>query len=210
MKYLLLSVLSLSCIFLNGQDSRDYNFYDFYAKALYAKDNKKYDDGIFYYRKATEAKGFSGLNAKTRMYSYFNWAFCLYNIAVKDANADFHKEAINKYKIAITIDPEFAMSYNNIGASILDLAIVEKTLEKKRGVIEGYLLKAHKMGEKEYSTYNLTRFYSYLNENDNALEWFEKMLVETDRDKARIDSYRSLDNIRRDPRFDQLMRKYRP
>ncbi|WP_029902301.1 hypothetical protein [Prevotella sp. 10(H)] len=194
------------------KDKSEYTFYDYYARALTAKNNKKYEDGIYYYRKATEADGFEGMSKKTRMYSYFNWAYCLYNIAVNDESIDFHKEAIDKYAIALSIDPDYSLTYNNIGASILDLAVLNKTLEKEKEIIDAYLQKSYLLGEKVYSVYNLTRLYSLLNEKDMAFKWFEKMVRDTDRTRSTIDSYRSLDNLRNDPydqRYEKLLEKYR-
>ncbi len=148
-----------------------YTLDDWFLKAYDAQERKKYEDAIFYYRKAGELKGFDAESEKVR-----------------------------------------AAVYNNSGFALFNLAKQKGTLIENQEVIREKLLKAHDLGNSA-SLYNLARIDSLLNKKDEAFEWFDKALQKLWENKTfqeRIESDPDIDNLRQDPRFEELLNKYRP
>ena len=141
---------------------------------------------------------------------YYNWGIALYDLAKIRSDEDLFLESIEKYEKATNIDPDYTAAYTNWGYSLIALAILKDTLIKDKEQIESRLLKAEHLREGG-GAYNLTVLHSFLGDLDTAFKWFEVMLDKRkDYTKQEIESDTDFDNIRHDPRYKELLDKYRP
>lgn len=102
-------------------------------------------------------------------------------------------------------------TYNNWGFALFDLAKLRGTINEDQQVIKDKWLKAYEL-KNPACLYNLTRLYSLLDERDEAFRWFEESLQKLWKNETvqeRINSDPDIDNLRQDPRFEELLNKYR-
>jgi len=181
----------------------EYTSDDWFLKGYEASENGNYEDACYYYRKTTE----KDINFA---YAYNNWGVALQCLAKKEDNRDLYIESIRKYKRAIEINPNYSNAYNNWGSAMLGYSKLNNSMEANKQEIVQLLEKAELL-KKGNGSYNLACLYSLLNDIEPAFRWFEIALkVKTERSREFIENDSDFDNIRKDPRYKELLDKYRP
>lgn len=161
-----------------------------------------FEESFEKYEKATQID-------KNYAFAYNNWGSALSDLAQLKNDEKLFEAAFEKYDMAIRIDEDYDEPYNNWGAALMDLTNIKGDIFERQEIIKEKLLKAYELGNKT-SVYNLTCLYSLLNEKDEAIEWFEKALKESKYTRGDFKTEPELDNLRQDPRFEELLNKYRP
>lgn len=118
-----------------------------------------------------------------------------------------YKDAIEKYKKAVELNPNNANTYNNWASTELMRARLFKQ-EINKNHIEELLLKANQI-EENSASFNLACLYSTLDDKEKAFEYLEKALSTGDNntiEETKTDP--DFDNIKDDPRFNALLIKY--
>lgn len=139
-----------------------------------------------------------------------NWGAALSSWGKINNDEKIFAESCEKYQKAAEINPNKDSIFNNWGTVMLSLAKSKNDLNSYKQQIESILLKAEAIKEGAGS-YNLACLYSVFDQKDIALNWLEKSLrFNSAPNKEHISTDSDLDNIKSDPRFNELLDKYFP
>ena len=138
-----------------------------------------------------------------------NQTYTLHILAEKEQSEKYYKECIEAYKKIGNLYPEDIDILNNWSAAIIELANIKGSFYGYKTSLESILKKAEQI-KPGSGSYNLVCLYAMTKDNTKALVWFEKALKLGDTSRKHIESDTDLDNIRHEPKFKELLDKYRP
>ena len=150
-----------------GQESKtkkDSDYDEAYKKALYFIDKEDYDEALLYLELAIKT---DKLSLKENV--YVNIGFCYGNLGN-------HVKAIEAYKHAIRINPEYASAYYNLSTAYNSLGLYEDAIEACKQAIRI---------DPDFANAHLNLGFSYLQIGDKSSALNEyKILKNLDIDKA--------------------------
>ena len=167
-----------------NKEKKDSDYaYEAYDKALYFIDKEEYDNALSYLEIAIKT-GIYSLRAR----AYFKTGFCYKKLGAYYADAynllgtsyytvtELYERAIEAYKQAIYIDPNYADAYSGLGTSYIALGLYKHAIEafKQTIRIEPDSVGAH---------FGLGLMYSKIGDKNSALNEY-KILRELDIGKA--------------------------
>ncbi len=142
--------------------------------------------------------------------AYNYWGLALFHLAKKENNKTLYEASIGKYKKAIELNPNSFYAYNNWGTALLELARLENNIEEYKNDIFEVLLKAEKF-EEGSGAYNLACLHSLLDEKDAAFKYLKSALwMKKTPGRDWLEKHTDFDNLKSDPRFEELLNKYYP
>lgn len=149
--------------------------------------------------------------------AYSEWGGMLVYLADSSQNYKLYDVAIEKYEKATQMDEDYMEAYSSWGCILFMRARQLGSLNEDKTLIVEKLNKAYELSvetdNKIYLTAIsafLTNLYALLGEKDEAFEWLEKALESDKRIKGYLETDSDFDNLRQDPRFEQLLNKYSP
>jgi len=111
-----------------------------------------------------------------------------------------YADAVDKLREATTADPDLAQAWGNLGLA-LDLA------GRYEEAVQAYLAVLRFEEIAPIARYNLACTYSMMNDRDQAFHWLYAVLEDGFRNVERLRTDTDLDNIRDDPRFQDVLVK---
>lgn len=179
------------------------NSYLYYMKAFIAHKLDNYNLAIECYKKSAE-------KILDNYSIFYNWGNAILSWAQIKNDEKLFAASCEKYQRAAEINPEDDRILNNWGSTLCSLAQIKNDLNSDKQQIESILLKAEAIKEGSGS-YNLACLYLLLEQKDVALIWLDKRLrIKLSPGKEHILTDSDLDNIKSDPRFNELLDKYFP
>lgn len=149
--------------------------------------------------------------------AYFEWGGMLVYLADSCQNYKLYDTAIEKYEKATQLDEDYMEAYSSWGCILFIRAKQLGSLNEDKTLIVEKLNKAYELSvetdNKIYLTaisVVLTNLYALLDEKDEAFEWLEKALQSEKRIRGYLETDPDFDNLRQDPRFEELLNKYLP
>jgi len=170
------------------------------------KDESLLTESIEKYRKALEIK-------PDHANAWNNWGNALSFLGEMKEDESLLTEGIGKYRKALEIKPDFRGVWSNWGNMLLRLSYLKDGEERER-VLDDAMEKCMKAEEMKPGggAYNIACIYSLKNKKELAFEWLGKGLqvdifIPSRKD---VEKDRDFENVRGDPRFKELLDKYRP
>lgn len=142
---------------------------------------------------------------------YMTWGIRLLECAKTDNSVQYYKEAIDKFEKAIEITPEDPDAWECKAWAYFRISKLENNFSKyKKQMIDSFI-EADRIGVKT-SAYNLACYYSLTKEKEDALKWFEKMLIKRGDEgidlKNKIIEDEDFNNIRNEKKYKELMKRF--
>lgn len=130
--------------------------YDFLTKAYKAHIEGKISEAIKYYKLSIS------LHPTAEAHTFLGWAYGMQNK---------YNEAINECKIAIKLNPDFGIPYNDIGAYLISLNKLDEAIYW----LEQSITKPN-FPNRYYAYYNLGKVFERKGIWDKAISYYKKAL----------------------------------
>ena len=162
----------------------------------------KLREAIQYFQKAVEL---DPDNAVT----FNNWGNALIMLARLRPSEILYRESIDLFAEAFRLDKKRYQSLTNWGGTLIELGKMTSNPNLFKESIE-ILQKSMKFEQNHTNQYHMARSYSLLNEKDNAFNWLENYLQNsnTKYDRIHIENDSDLNTIKDNPKFKELLNKY--
>lgn len=194
-------------IFKKGIEDFPASYELYNAFGSYFLNKKEYDKAIEYYNLALDLNpDFSD--------AYNNWGVALLRLSRNKTGNDamnLLKESKSKFHIAIKHNKAIPEYYANLASSLLGISLNMEDKVRVDLCNEALIFSMRAESIEEGSgSYNAACAYSLLGEMAESLKWFENALKFKDNTREFIEEDTDLDFIRKDPKFNELLDKYRP
>lgn len=136
----------------------------------------------------------------------------LYHIANLENDAKGLNQVYQKCKTLGNKFPKEEAVYGLMAEALIQLSKREGSIQKHKNEIEKLLIRSGELS-KEEPMLVFARLYCLANETDKAFEWLEKEIEHAIRndisDLSDIFDEGDLENLKKDPRFDELLKKHK-
>lgn len=174
--------------------------------AMLKEDDSIYDESFAIIQKAIDID-------PNYVDGYLFWGNVLLQLATKNEDIKYYREGAQKYDKALELGNRSVDAFSGKGWGYFRLGRLENDYAKYSEQIVSSYNEAEKMGSQS-AAYNLACYYSLVNNKDLSVKWLEKTIVFNYSEKMdvltkdRINEDEDFDNIRRDKRYKEMLKRY--